>query len=239
MGNERRHVQLLVIAFSVLIVTYAIHWLYENPRVSRGEVEEKALGEKVLAINASALPTRAGDWELISAFKTSCVNETVRACIGLDFLGKRNVGGTEVWIAARAVAEAEPKNSSVRVVKAEIRVETFNNTIFGDMVPEDFVGAAVFKPLDGPFTVEARPCGDPNRFGCMVAFPEKPAWGKRLLFEAWPDFTVEGKPPAYSGRILVVFTVEYEVRTGYFTAEKREIKVELPVKFEIRYTGAI
>ncbi|WP_188202335.1 hypothetical protein [Thermococcus camini] len=233
----RKHVFLVVLIFLTATVAYALHWLHLNPIADPGGREDFDLRGETLTINASTFPARIDRWELIGALRTSCVETDIRVCLGIRLSGRRNVAGTQVRISAPVTVEALPLNSSVQITRAEVRVLASGNTWLGDVIPDNFVGFPVFKSLDGPFRVEARSCGDPNEVGCMVATPNEPAWGRRLLFEAWPDFIVNGNPPAYSGNVTFVVAVEYEVRTGLFTAEKRWVRLEFPLRLELHDVG--
>ncbi|AFL95869.1 hypothetical protein CL1_1672 [Thermococcus cleftensis] len=174
----RRHVLSMVLILLTAVVAYALHWLHLNPVAYQGGGEEFHLQGEVLVINASTFPARIDRWALIGALRTSCVETDVRVCLGIRLSGRRNVAGTQVRISAPVTVEALPLNSSVQVTRAEVKVLASGNTWLDDVVPDDFVGFPVFKPLDGPFLVEARPCGDPNEAGCIVAIPTEPAWGK-------------------------------------------------------------
>ncbi|WP_457750943.1 hypothetical protein [Thermococcus sp.] len=222
----------IVIIIIVILSGYAIYWLHLNPLLKSSGEDNITITAKSLRINASTFNSTINSWKPVRTLRTPCVGDDVRVCVGIGLEGMRNVGGTEIRLRAPTVVSVDPKNSSVSILRVELKVSTSNNTWFGYMVPEDFTGFPLFKSLEGPFSVEARWCGDPNRFGCMVAVPEKPAWGKRLIFDAWPHFTVDGKPPDYSGNATFTISVEYEIRIGPFTAEKKKFTVRVPLKME-------
>jgi len=224
----------VVVLISILAgVIYSASWLHGNPIAEEGGWKNVSLDERVVEVNVSTLSFHINDWRGLHTFKSCYFGGDVTACIVADVLGMRNTAGTQVRISAPTRVSVSPRDSSVRILRVELKVVTANNTWFDDMVPEDFTGYPVFKAVEGPFRVEVEWCGDPNRAGCTVVTPDEPAWGSRLVFRAWPDFTVNGEPPSYAGRVEVHLIVEYEVRDGFFTAKKRGVEMEIPLEINL------
>ena len=88
-----RHAFAVILSFVIVGAIYSLTWLHENPIAEEEGWKNVTFDERVIEINASALPTGLGEWGPIGRLRTVCVSGDVRACIGLDFSGKRDVGG--------------------------------------------------------------------------------------------------------------------------------------------------
>ncbi len=141
----------------------------------------------------------------------------------------KTVDGSEVLIDGLLGVEVLSKSGSVEVTDVTVDMIAGKNVWLGDLLPDGYMGVEYFRAAEGPCVVQSS-CynADANREAYMEALLQRHNWGGKLVFYTWPDFSVDGDPPNYTGRITFRVMVEYLVRKGAFTAEKMKTVIEIP-----------
>ncbi len=218
-----------------LLAGYSLHWLHENPIVVRSTEENTTLEPVALDVNATELSPVLGNWTIIGVGRREYWENHAVVSTFYEYAAIKTADGREVLVDGKFNIKVKPREDSIEVTLVAVDMLAGNNTWLGDLVPDDYTGYLTLKATEGPYLVEPSYHGaDPNKEACMVAALRDPNWGGEVAFDTWPDFSVRGTPPGYEGNLTFHIVVEYLVRTGPFTAEKKGITLRIPVELIFR-----
>ena len=234
MLTKRRKVFILIIAVAT-IMAYSVVLIHENPFVMDSLTQNVTLKPVIFEVNESLISSVLGNLTFIGTMQREYIGNYIEMSIALDSKAIKTVDGSEVLVDGLLRVEVSSKSSSVEVEKVIVDMLAGKNVWLGDFLPDDYTGFEYFKAIEGPYAVQPSCYGtDPNKEVCMEAVIQRHNWGGKVLFYTWPDFSVKGNPPNYTGTVTLRVMVEYIIREGAFTAEKMKTIIEIPIELKFR-----
>jgi len=236
---KRKYGLLVALAVGLMLSAYFILWVHVETHPTPGGSLNVTAEEWTIAVNASELSCILGHDKNLGYYPFHCRNKDFVLGVSYSPSGLRNVGCNQFSISGNANLYIRPRNNSVAIRRVVFIVENLSDFSIGPVFPKQ-TGVLYFTINGGKFEVSEVYVPGYDILQTFQVKALKPTWGETVSVSPFipMDFTING--PVGNGknaelvyRARVIIRVEYLIRTGYFTSEKRTLQVVIPmtVKF--------
>ncbi len=220
--------------FVLLILSmYSIWWLHGETVSSPGETDEITLSLWTFDVNVSSLSCIAGHWKTLGVHTFSHRSDLF---IELSYSprGMRNTGCDDFLIAGSFTIRLRPRNDSAAIRRVLFVVENVSSVSVDNVFPP-VTGFLYSKTPDGLFEIRPGRYGNVDPLQTMEASALKSTWGVSVELHPFPqlDIRKRGDEESIEARLLFTVEIEYQVRTGFFKSEKRKLRIEIPVVYNL------
>ena len=225
----------LAVAVLILLIlgSYSLWWVHLKTLSSEGPSTTSEGREWLISVNASNLSCILGREEPLGSYTFSR-----RGDVYVEFsyrpIGFRNVWCDQLSVSGNSTLYLRPENSSVAIIRVLFVVENVSNVSVGPVFPKR-TDVMYLRINGGKFEVTEVYVPGVDYHQAFQVRALKPAWGESISLRPFIplDFDIRSrigeKPDVLTARVLVVIRVEYLVRTGFLTSEKREMVVRIPI----------
>ncbi|WP_457750944.1 hypothetical protein [Thermococcus sp.] len=227
--RNRKYGLFVLISVILILGTYYLWWLHYKTISSEGPTVTVEGKGWLIPVNASKLSCILGREEPLGFYVFSNYSD-IFVEISYRPVGFRNVGCNQLSVSGNSTLYIRPKNDSIAITHVLFFVKNMSNVSVDSVFPKR-LGVMYFKINNGKFDVVGAYVPG---LGFDQAFQVRalgPTWGETISLNPYIplNFDKKGNPDVMESRAFVVLKVDYLVRTGFFTSEKREMTIRMPL----------
>ena len=226
---KRKYGLFVLISVILILGVYYLWWLHYETLPSEGPSVTVNGKNWLILVNASNLSCILGRDEPLGFYVFSNYSD-IFVEVSYRPMGFRNVGCNQLSVSGNSTLYIRPKNDSIAITHVLFFVENVSNVSVGSVFPKR-LGVMYLKIDNGKFEVVGAYVPGLGFDQAFQVRAIEPTWGETISLTPYIplNFEKNGKPDVMESQAVVVVKVNYLVRTGFFTSEKREMVVRIPL----------